>query len=290
MSQCLPSLLLAVVCCLFGSAADAHFPWLSSDDDGRALLYFAESPLQTDYHMPEAVAKAVVTLHHHQDQAKAIELDAVDTEGFVGRKSEPSTVGTGVLTTVCNYGNYHGTLLSYYVKHYAGEPATALQAEAKEPADGFEIDVRPTFLDGGIALHVTRGSEPVAGAGITVIDSSGEQAEKETGADGVATFYSLAAGKLGFIVGVTEKTAGEVAGEKYTSKSHYLTLTVDTSAKANAVHAPQSALPLLPEPVASFGAAMLDDMVYVYSGHIGTAHAHSRDNLSKHFCRMAHRW
>ncbi len=44
--------------------------------------------------------------------------------------------------------------------------------------------------------------------------------------------------------------------------------------------------PELPEPIASFGAAVADGWLYVYSGHTGAEHEHSRDNLSGHFCRL----
>ena len=41
-----------------------------------------------------------------------------------------------------------------------------------------------------------------------------------------------------------------------------------------------------PEKIASFGAAVLDDGLYVCSGHIGETHSHSIDNLSKSFRRL----
>lgn len=47
-----------------------------------------------------------------------------------------------------------------------------------------------------------------------------------------------------------------------------------------------SAITPLPEPVASFGAAVADDWLYVYSGHIGKAHSHSKKNLSQKFQRL----
>jgi N-acetylneuraminic acid mutarotase len=47
-----------------------------------------------------------------------------------------------------------------------------------------------------------------------------------------------------------------------------------------------TSLPALIEPIASFGAAVADDHLYVYSGHTGKAHEHSRRNLSPHFRRL----
>lgn len=46
------------------------------------------------------------------------------------------------------------------------------------------------------------------------------------------------------------------------------------------------ALPPLPEKISSFGAAIAGDSLYVYSGHIGGAHEHSKDNLSYKFSRL----
>ncbi|HEX4131797.1 MAG TPA: hypothetical protein VHZ24_17315 [Pirellulales bacterium] len=47
-----------------------------------------------------------------------------------------------------------------------------------------------------------------------------------------------------------------------------------------------AAWPDLPEAVSSFGAAVCDGWLYVYSGHMGGAHEHSRDNLSQRFVRL----
>jgi hypothetical protein len=43
----------------------------------------------------------------------------------------------------------------------------------------------------------------------------------------------------------------------------------------------------LPEPISSFGAAVHDGYLYVYGGHRGEAHSHSRDNLAPAFVRIA---
>lgn len=44
-------------------------------------------------------------------------------------------------------------------------------------------------------------------------------------------------------------------------------------------------LSMLPKAITSFGAARAGDWIYVYGGHVGRAHAHSRDNLSGSFYR-----
>ncbi|HEX6963260.1 MAG TPA: hypothetical protein VF175_15440, partial [Lacipirellula sp.] len=65
----------------------AHFAWLATDEQGRALLFFGESPEDRTYHVPDAVAKAVVFARNADEKPKAIELAAVEEEDFIGRRS-----------------------------------------------------------------------------------------------------------------------------------------------------------------------------------------------------------
>jgi hypothetical protein len=71
---------------------------------------------------------------------------------------------------------------------------------------------------------------------------------------------------------------GEHKGEAYTGEMNFVSLTFDW--KKPEVFA------RLPEPLASFGAAVADGWLYVYGGHTGEPHDHSAANLSKHFRRM----
>ncbi|MEX2093328.1 MAG: hypothetical protein WD971_11660, partial [Pirellulales bacterium] len=92
-----------------------------------------------------------------------------------------------------------------------------------------------------------------------------------------------------------DSQSGELNGKKYTSAAHYATLTFPwhqeaaaktSAAKPASAAKSQSGIPPLPEPVSSFGAAVADGYLYVYSGHTGTEHDHSAANLSQHFRRV----
>ena len=97
--------------------------------------------------------------------------------------------------------------------------------------------------------------------------------------------------------------AGEDKGKKYQETRHYSTLTFQLAAAENApsptsdstsktdpknkaAQPVDSPFPAMPAAVTSFGAAVADDWLYVYSGHTGTAHAHSKKNLSPSFARL----
>jgi hypothetical protein len=146
----------------------AHFPWLTTDKSGHALLFFSENPAERDYHLPECVAQAEVTLLG--DEGRAIDLAEVDEDGFVGRRSETEVPADRELVTACQYG--------IYPHHFTNQQAAKPEEEMP------------------------------------------------------------------------------------------------------------SVLSPLPEGVASFGAAVCDGWLYVYSGHTGREHEHSRDNLSRHFLRI----
>ncbi|MEW4456033.1 DUF3386 family protein [Bremerella sp. JC817] len=70
---------------------------------------------------------------------------------------------------------------------------------------------------------------------------------------------------------------GERSTRKLEFKSHQLHL---GDAKTVKLHKP------LPEPLTSFGAAIMGDYLYVFSGHDGDAHGFGRDVLADHFRRI----
>jgi hypothetical protein len=129
-----------------------------------------------------------------------------------------------------------------------------------------------------------------------MIAPDGEQTEGKTDDKGVAKFKAPKPGLVGFlIVRMDPKASGEVDGEKYTSAGAYGTLTINYGAETAKPQASEAsaddgaavdALAPLPEALASFGAAVCDGWLYVYSGHIGEEHAHSKENLSQHFRRI----
>ena len=124
-SRFLIRLATLTVVAMLPTLAQAHFTWLSSDDEGRALLFFGETPDQMDYKLPAPLAKAKVQYQPIGGEPQDLAVAKVEEDDFIGLRSEPKAVDTGVLTSHCTYGNYHGTLLTYYIKHYAGDLAQA---------------------------------------------------------------------------------------------------------------------------------------------------------------------
>ncbi len=280
--------LAAVAGLAAASPARAHFPWLATDGEGHALLFFGEGPTERDYHTPDAVANATVLLLAGDAEPAEVAMPAVETDEFVGRKSAEALAAAGALEAEIRYGIYHGMLLDYYARHLTS-------ADALAPKSGLKLAATPKFTDDGVELSVSWDGEPVADASVTMIDPAGVPTEAQTDESGVAKFARPDDGLIGFLYARMDRQAnGEIDGEKYTSAGAYGTLTVQLGAAAAteaAVPAESAAdataaLAPLPEPLSSFGAAVCDGWLYVYSGHTGEAHAHSIDNLSQHFRRL----
>ncbi|MCE9608301.1 MAG: hypothetical protein K8U03_25730 [Planctomycetia bacterium] len=93
------------------------------------------------------------------------------------------------------------------------------------------------------------------------------------------SLLSMAFAAGSFSIGGTLSAAEAVAEKKPTDKTS--TATTEKPAAET-----KSEFPLLAEKISSFGAVRAGDWVYVYSGHTGGAHKHSKKNLSLHFQRL----
>lgn len=286
--------------CLLVNQAQAHFPWLAVDGEGRALVFFGENPDERNYHLPEALAAAKLNARVGDAAAAEVPLELLEEEDFVGRRSNEPVAKEAVLELTAEYGIYHGMLLTYFAKHLPGETIAAW--EKAGPSKGLKLDVTPKAADEGLAIAVAWEGEPLADAGVALTDSTGETQEAKTDAKGIATFAKVAPGPVSVITNQMKKgEKGELDGKAYTSVANYGTLTFNHKSatggekssekgaakdEESAAEEALSAYPALPEPISSFGAAVSDGYLYVYSGHTGGEHEHSRDNLSKKFLRI----
>jgi len=260
-------------------------------------LFFAESPLERDYRLPEVVANAKVVERRGDQKPSVLDLKKVEEDDFIGRRAEQPAPTDAALETTVQYGVYHGMLLDYYVKGLTHVAPKHWSDSAK--SESLLLNLTPRLSGKGIDVLVTWKGKPLADVKVTMIDSAGSSTEAQTGADGVAQFEAPQEGLVGFMANRTDdKATGEHDGKEYTSAGQYATVTVRyansapgakkvaSSPLADISMSTASALPALPEPLASFGGAVCDGYLYIYGGHIGEEHDHSKDNLSAHFRRV----
>jgi len=289
------------VCLCASQHTLAHFVWLDSvDEDGKtkAVLYFSESAHQQDYRLPEKISKASVWQEDKSKKSQEFEMSGVDTESRIGLEATLGSDDDTILAATCDYGIYGGSLLSYYAKHIRCSHVEQLGATGR--IRKLQLEIVPRVLEGEMELTVLWKGKPKADVEVEVGEPDDESHSLTTDAQGRARYRPTTAGLVGIRAGFTEKNAkGELDGEEYTGAAHYATLTFridslesfakhdEKSAESQTAPAiPASDFPELPEGLASFGGAVHDGWLYVYSGHIGGAHDHSRENLSQRFQRL----
>ncbi|MEX2317344.1 MAG: DUF1668 domain-containing protein [Pirellulales bacterium] len=293
---------LSIVACIFASfglnaTARGHFLWLKSiEADGRpqAFLYFGENANDEAYHFPDALAGIEVWRRTADGKRTKLVTKPLDTAGRIGRVAPLPESGAGVLEASGQYGLYHGMLLTYYAKHVqtaAGRPVID-----SGPSKELALDVVPRIDGDQLRLAVTWNGKPLADAAVNIAVGDAEAVEKKTDGEGMVAFKLGRNGLVSVLANFRDANAkGELKGESYTSAAHFVTLTIEWSAasarndserKTEAAAKPPAAVPPLPEPLASFGAAVADGWLYVYGGHKGEPHDHSAANLSKHFRRV----
>lgn len=294
---------LAIATLVITSNAGAHMPWLATDADGRAMMWFGESPDERTYPMPASV-RAMKLAGGKTDVATG----AVDSDSLVGIQSEQPVGQDHELSGTVTYGLYHGTKLTYHVEHL---PMQDPAMWPTEPRDGAAMQsVLTRTDDGGLRAVILRDGKPVVGTEVKLFCEDGHEEGAETTDDsGTVTFAkrSVEDGLGGIIVGVTsENEPGTLDGKDYQSTTHYLTATFfipsdsktsdakTSDAKAGGtsksnqvkmdptsnVSIVPSELAELPEELTSFGGAIAGGKLYVYGGHTGSAHSYSTEEQS----------
>ena len=276
---------LVVTCFLFvASLSQAHMVWLDVNEEAYPQLFFGESPADRDYHLPDAIAEATVTQTNIDAPAKTLPMDKHEEEGFVGLESEDPIEPRGVIRCAVQYGIYGGSLLSYDAQCYPAADASSWPTEAaKDQALQAILKLHGNQLQ----VTVLKNGEPAAEASIARNHKDLDEPQRvSTNAEGVATFeLSDSDGGLNglLLMLVDDDNEGNFHGDEYSSTTNILTVTFTYDPES---YTKVSSLPALPNAIASFGAVVEGDWLYVYSGHIGQAHDHSKDNLSSHFSRI----
>ena len=277
--------------------AEAHMPWLASDESGHAILWFGESPVDRTYHLPAPIATIELIPYSAQGPESAMTTKTIDADDFVGIRSQ-STVNTETeVAGVVTYGLYHGMKLTYHVEHLSDRDPDDWPTEPR-PNVPLQTIIIPS-ADGGVNVTVLQNGKPVKDAEVSLQsgeDSDSEKASAKTDAIGMVTFAAdkVKKGLNAVSVGLNDEAAkGEYEGESYVGEANYLTATFfngeaaakSPEAKAKAAkptvipNSPVSVvptdLPELPESLTSFGAAAAGGKVYLYGGHTGSAHSYS---------------
>ena len=254
---------------------------------GKATCSFPKRAMWPVRSCPNRSRAAEVWTKKADGQLSLIELKRVESNGEISMVADLDQRDPICMQTSCQYGLYHGVRLHYFAKSVqlstAGEEAVAA-TEAQR------LDLHPHWSDEALKVRLTWDGAAVASAEINVITPDAAEHDLTSDKDGWITLPSSDPGLYSVRANQDDDESGELDGEKFKRSSYYSTLTFripgEVKDKTAQVRQASGDANDLPEGLASFGAAMDDGYLYVYGGHIGRAHTHSKENISHHFRRI----
>ncbi|HJN67162.1 MAG TPA: hypothetical protein QF761_13200 [Pirellulales bacterium] len=269
------------------TGAHAHFSWLSViQKDGAPVikLHFSEAAHVPGAHIPEKIGSTSLLIWDATGTKHQAATEPIETDDSVSREVKlPTDIACSVQAT-CKYGIYHSFLLTYYPKAIYLKGRTELPAVAR--AANQKFDIVPSWHEYGLELTALWDGQPQAGVAISVIGPDEEEKEYTTNKKGRVLISDVASGLYGIRAHYTAPdSAGTFEGQKYDEEQHFATLTLNVPPENGDSNADADTI-TMPNPIASFGAATTDGYLYIYGGHTGRAHSHSRQNLSPHFFRI----
>ena len=285
------------------AALQAHFPWLVRESSGKLAYYFGEGITDRTYRMPPTLATAKVFQMSETSQKKPVPMKPIQEPDFVGLKSDSTVQLNAVYVSQATFGIYHGSRLEYYSLHYAGKLPTSRKVHKTDElnqqplqngeAIGCDLSVELVDTDSGVDCYVSWKGQPAKDIEVHLYCSEGhEEATATTDATGKVSFTDnqVEEGLNGLMLGHKLSEPGKLDEKVYENQSHYLTVTfIDpetAETNMNAVLTTGLMIPKLPVEVTSFGAARLDDSLYVFGGHTGSAHSYSNESQNDKLLKL----
>ena len=284
-TACRAALLTAAVL-LLPVSVQAHFIWLvpageaghpivsvrfgedASDDDPEYLSFVKGMSLSMVMGDKAAVPMKVTTT----DEAVFARVNEVEDALFVAAHD------VGVMDRGDSVFR-----LKYYAK--SGPPAESSLWQSTICSDDIQLDVVPAVNSDKVTLTVSFNGSPAKEATINVAQPGTDDQELTTDAAGRAAFTAAGEGMCSIRVRHVEAGEGTHKGKAYSETRHYCTIALDVGSKPSASKA-VSSLQDLPQPVTSFGAAVVDKALYMYGGHTGSAHSYSTQEQSNQLTRL----
>jgi len=299
---------------LFVPHCFGHFLWVKTidhQDQPHALLFFGENAVDEAYHLPDRLAHTNIWLRNETSRTKLTtqRLETAERIGLIAPLTAPLPY---VLEATQQYGIYGNSLLHYHAKHIRANSANQLNSLAVS-AD-LKLDLVPRLKKESLELTVMWNGKPLPTAELRYSVGNSEAVKAAADKHGRAVLQTEGEGIIAVLANHLDKEpTGQIEGKTYNGVLHFASLTLELAKTAlpagkervteskrttssqstpndsecmQTTDEPQAALPQLPEPVSSFGAAITGGWLYVYSGHTGNEHEHSAANLSKHFRRI----
>lgn len=279
------SLLLATLIAVSCSSAQAHFIWLvpqpAADGTSVVRVYFGEDAHDDSTDYLSRLKGLQLQQVGGRDAPTMLSLESSDEGLAAAADCHQSVVVTSHDLGVMDRGD-SVFRLQYYAK--AGPVVTDGIWTATDVPDQIRLDIRPQLKDGELLLEVLFDQKPVAEAQVMAARPGLADFEGTTNQAGQVAIPVAESGLHSVRVRHIEAAAGELDGQKYPETRHYSTVALRIPESVQTAETP--AMSDLPQPVTSFGAAVLGDALFMYGGHTGGAHSYSTKEQSNTLTRL----
>ena len=277
--------LAAIAAVSIPAAAQAHFVWLvPTEQNGQAqvCVYFGEDAHDNSAEYLSRVSTVAVHSVVGTQPAEAVTLTKTTEKISAANSGHRLFVATHDLG-VMDRGDAKFRLL-YYAK--TGPQAGSPEWKSCITTDDLALDVVPELQGSKIVVKVCFHEKPVAGVEVKVARPGADDFSGTTDEDGTVSFDVADAGLYSLRAKHVEAVAGELNGKAYPETRHYSTVSLEVPKSDAPAAAVAKNLENLPEPVTSFGAAVLDNALYMYGGHTGSAHSYSNKEQGNRLLKL----
>lgn len=263
---------LAVLSTMFMSAiaCEAHFIYVLAPEPGTNELQvvFGEGPYAAESNDMLKHLEGIEL--HARGSADVVQL----SDGIGARIAK--AYDTEVYEASRTYGVISRGDAPFLLEYYAvGGPSPELAAWQNESQLRFRVTPKP-LENGTIELKAIFDNKPVSGAELTL-----PTGVVKTDKNGIARLRGAAPGLISVRAKWVENTTGVYEDKAYESIKHYSTLTFHLGSNVSEnnaiVRCEDTSYPDLPAEVTSFGACLMGRTIYVYGGHMGSAHSYARE-------------
>ncbi len=274
---------LSMILGIVTKPANAHFLWLIVEGEGeeaKVHALFNDPPIPDLPEFMKYISKA-----HYQAEGESLETTpAEDTFVVKLPRSVPRQIDGECDFGVLDRGGESFRL--YYTARVQFGPAIS---GTPEPSDLLRLRLiaQP---DAEPKIQVTFDGRPAPKAEVKAYMDDGSDRELIADEKGYVDCPELAQGHAGLRAKWVLESAGEAEGKPFEEIRYYTTLTVAPADALNnagpATLTEATPFAQLPEAINSFGGAVSDGYLYVYSGHIGRTHFYHEGTTTPHFRRL----
>jgi len=289
--------IVSITAACFPNSCDAHFLFVIAPqaNENEFAVVFGEGPEPDDPEYLKKFSDPKATLIDADGTSEVVNLELRD-DRLVGKI--PEGLNPSRILVQANWGLFerdgNSFMLTYCATAICNESGMTLNLPAKTPINSKSSpQIAMVHAGTGYQIFVTVDEKPLAGQSIRLVGANSDKLQSD--GQGLCSWSPKVAGLTSLVTSVTTEEAGKWNEDTYAQTKRYTTLTVAAKAPDVAMKPIEkiaskvessNPYPEIAEAVTSFGAARIDDSLFIYGGHTGDAHDYWNESQSNSLSRL----